>query len=185
MISLRSSRFTIVSIFFLFSEKGVDRLFERDPAPTECFEDLVSVQTGAAIGVPGKQQLVPWLRNKGNPSDYLIIVSDPRPQSSEFQETVKQFQSDLPEDIKKRLILINADTPSENKRWLKKVGLDVRLYSDEKLSWMRAYTALGEKRWSMTMFIIANEKVQKLAREMDQYGATRAIRIAVKTLDIR
>ncbi|GAX24510.1 hypothetical protein FisN_18Lh062 [Fistulifera solaris] len=167
------------------ARKGVDRIFEGDPAPTECFEDLVSVQTGTAIGVPGKKQLVPWLSDKGNPSDYLIIVSDPRPQSSELQETIKQFQSDLPEDLKKRLIVINADTPSENKRWLKKTSLDVRVYSDEKLSWMRAYTALGDKRWSMTMFIIANEQVQKLAREMDQYGASKAIRNAVKTLGNR
>ncbi len=129
--------------------------------------------------------MVPWLSDKGNLSDYLIIVSDPRPQSSELQETVKQFQSDLPEDLKKRLIVVNADTPSENKRWLKKTSLDVRVYSDEKLSWMRAYTALGDKRWSMTMFIIANEQVQKLAREIDQYGASKAIRNAVKTLGNR
>lgn len=137
------------------------------------------------IGVSGKKQLIPWLSEKGNPSDYLIIVSDPRPASTELQETVKQFQVDLPKDIKSRLIVINADTPSENKRWLKKTGLDVRVYSDEKLSWMRTYTALGEKRWSMTMFIIANEQVQKLAREMDRYGASKAVRNAVKTLDIR
>jgi hypothetical protein len=42
--------------------------------------------------------------------------------------------------------------------------------------------ALGETRWSMTMFIISNERVQKVAREVDRYGAGKAMRYAVKTL---
>jgi len=93
--------------------------------------------------------------------------------------------NELPLDVRSRTIIVNADSPSENRRWLKKAGLlddKVDVYSDEKMEWMRAYTALGENRWSMTMFIIQKGKVAKLARDIDQYGACRAVRNAVKAL---
>ena len=68
---------------------------------------------------------------------------------------------------------------------MKKNGMWERMdiYSDEKLEWMRAYTALGRKRFSMSMFIVANERIQKLAREMDGELASRVIQNAVKSFD--
>ena len=93
---------------------------------------------------------------------------------------------ELPENIQSRMIVINADSPSENRRWIKKIGIldgKVDLYSDEKMDWMRCYTALGETRWSMTMFVIAEGRVQKLARDIDRYGATRTIQNAVKAFE--
>jgi peroxiredoxin len=143
----------------------------------------VAVKTENAIGVRGKERLVPWLRNNGQ-QGYLVVLTDPRPNSFELQQAVENIQNDLSADIRGRILVVNADTPAENRRWLKKSGLDgqLELYSDEKMEWMRAYTALGDQRWSMTMFIIANGKVEKLARDLDQYGATRAISNAVKSL---
>jgi hypothetical protein len=58
----------------------------------------------------------------------------------------------------------------------------VNMYSDETMEFMRTYTALGQERWSITMFIICDGRVRKLARDVDQYGASRTILIAVKTL---
>jgi len=121
-------------------------------------------------------------------------LCDPRHQSPELRQTAKNLRSDLPLDLRSRLIVINADSPADNRRWLKKSGLadgsseqddngrQLRVYSDEKMEWMRAYTALGDKRWSMTMYVLANERVQKLAREVDVYGASRAIRNAVESM---
>jgi peroxiredoxin len=106
-------------------------------------------------------------------------------QSPELRETVKVLLVELPEDIRSRMIVINADSPPENRRWLKKSGIPddkIQLYSDEKMEFMRAYTALGENRWSMTMLVIADGRVQKLARDVDQYGATRTVQNAVKSL---
>jgi hypothetical protein len=165
---------------------GVERLFEGDPAPTECFEELVSIKSENAIGKTGKERLVPWLhKNSARHSDYLVILCDPRPKSPEFRQTIQNLRVDLPLEVYNRLILINADSPAENRRWLKKTSLqdNADVYADEKLQWMRAYTALGEKRWSMTMFIIKEGRVSRLAREVDLYGATRTIRNAVNTLD--
>lgn len=103
---------------------GRDLLFEGDPAPTECFEELVSIKTENAIGVSGQQRLVPWLRkNVARQQDYIVVLTDPRMQSLELRETVKVLMNELPNDIKSRLIVINADSPAENRRWLKKVGL--------------------------------------------------------------
>lgn len=172
--------------YTILSGAGVDRIFEGDPAPEECFEELVSIKSENAIGVTGKQRLVPWLRkNAARHDDYTVIISDPRPQSPELRETVRNMMNELPLDVRSRTVIVNADSPSENRRWLKKAGLPddkVDVYSDEKMEWMRAYTALGENRWSMTMFIIQKGKVAKLAREIDQYGACRAVRNACKAL---
>jgi hypothetical protein len=165
---------------------GVARLFEGDPAPTDCFEELVSIKSENAIGKTGKERLVPWLhKNSARHGDYLVVMCDPRPKSPEFRQTVQNLLVDMPYDIATRLIYVNADSPAENRRWMKKTGLTdkVDVYSDEKLQWMRSYTALGEKRWTMTMFIIQGGQVSRLAREVDLYGATKAIRNAVKSLN--
>jgi hypothetical protein len=156
-------------------------LFEGDPAPADSFQELVSIKSSNAIGSTGAERLVPWL-GKGGPRDYLIILSDPRLKSQELSTTVRNLRADLPDDIWSKLIVVNADSPVENRRWLKKIDLvdNLNLYSDEKMEWMRSYTALGEKRWSMTMFVIANERIQKMARELDSYDASRTISNAVK-----
>lgn len=164
---------------------GVDRLFEGDPAPTECFEELLNIKSENAIGSRGAERLVPWLRkNPARQSDYTVILCDPRRQSSELREACQKCQSELPVDIRSRLIIINADSPAENRRWLKKDELvdKVEVYSDEKMDWMRAYTALGEKRWSMTMFVISDERVQKVAREVDIYSVSKSVKNAVKSM---
>jgi hypothetical protein len=165
---------------------GVERLFEGDPAPSDCFQELVNIRTENAIGATGAQRLVPWLgKNPDRHTDYLIVLSDPRPQSTELRQICQQLLGDLPMDIRSKLIIVNADSPAENRRWFKKEKLDGQLevYSDEKMEWMRAYTALGEKRWSITMFIIANEQVQKLAREVDVYAACRVVQNAAKSMN--
>lgn len=165
---------------------GVNRIFEGDPAPEECFEELVSIKTENAIGATGKERLVPWLRkNAARHGDYLVIISDPRPQSPELRATVRAVLNELPLDIRARMVFVNADSPAENRRWLKKVGLPedkIEVYSDEKMEWMRAYTALGENRWSMSMFVICEGRVAKLAREIDEYGSVKSVRNAVKAL---
>jgi peroxiredoxin len=172
--------------FRVFSVLGIDRIFEGDPAPTDCFEELVSIKSGNAIGSTGKQRLVPWLhKNPSRHSDFVVIITEPRLKSPELYETVTTFQT-LPLEIKNKIIIINADSPSENRRWLKKSGYDdekVVVYSDEKREFMRTYTALGEHRWGLTMFILASGRVQKLARDIDQYGASRAVQNAVKALN--
>jgi len=176
---------TVPRFAVITSGSGVDRIFEGDPAPEECFEELVSIKSENAIGATGKQRLVPWLRkNPARHGDYLVIISDPRPQSPELRDSVASILNELPLDIRSRMVIVNADSPAENRRWIKKAGIEdkVEVYSDEKLSWMRAYTALGENRWSMTMFVICGHKVAKLAREIDMYGVSRAVRNAVKAL---
>jgi hypothetical protein len=166
---------------------GKDRLYEGDPAPTDCFEELVSIKSENVIGTNGKQRLVPWLRKSAaRHDDYLVIISDPRQQSPDLRETIKTLLVELPDEIRKRMIVVNADSPAENRRWLKKSGIAadrLDIYADEKMEWMRSYTALGETRWSMTMFIIGNSRVRKLARDMDRYGASRTVQNAVKALD--
>ena len=166
--------------------KGLDRIFEGDPAPTDCFQELVNVQTGNTIGKPGMEQLIPWLNshNKNAHKDYLVCVSDPRDTSPELRDSVQNLLSTLPKQIMDRTVFINSDSPAENRRWMKRKELTdkIRVFSDEQRHWMRDYTALGEKRWSMTVFVISGQKVAKLAREVDSFAVGRTISKAIQSL---
>lgn len=165
---------------------GVDRIFEGDPAPTECFENLVSATTEKVIAKKGAGRLVPWISKDWgiDEEDYRVIVCDPRKQSFEFHKAMIDLNAGLPKDIKERLYFINADTPAENRRWMKKNGMEtLDMYCDsEDMNWMRTYTALGDKRWSMTMFIISKGRVFRLAREVDVYNVCRTVINAVKSM---
>lgn len=144
----------------------------------------MSIKTENAIGKAGAERLVPWLhKNPERRSDYLVVLCDPRMKSTELRQTIKQISVELPKDVLSTMIVINADSPSENRRWVKKnnPSESLEIFSDEKMEWMRAYTALGDKRWSMTMFIIADERVRKLARDVDGLAATRVIQNAINS----
>ena len=169
--------------------KGVERLFEGDPAPVDCFANLVIPQTDVALGQGGQERIVPWLGKNANDDDYLIVICDPRPNSPDLQTAVRHLWSDLPAELRQRLVVINADRPSQTRKWFKKQGWTTAnssntskgptVYADEKMEWMRAYTALGEKRWSMTLFVLAGGRVQKLVRDLDVYTVSKVVPKAV------
>lgn len=94
------------------ARRGVDRLFEGDPAPYDVFEGLVDIQTSNPIGVGGAKRLTP------KPGEYLIVVTDPRMKSDELRDAVRSLSIDLPAEIRKKLIVINADSPAENRRYV-------------------------------------------------------------------
>ncbi len=166
--------------------RGVDRLYEGDNAPVEAFEELVSIKSENAIGKTGAKRMLPWLRNP-DASEFLVVLCDPRVKSSEFRETATLLQRELPKDLLSKVIFVNADTPAENRRWLKKTGMidSISVYSDEKMGWMRAYTALGDTRWSTTLFVLADQRIQKLVRELASVTATSVVQNAVKAAEQR
>lgn len=160
---------------------GIDRIFEGDPAPTQPFEDLIHYKTNNAVGKVGTERLLPWLK-KNSSTEYVICITDPREKSMELRRAMKT----IPNKFRgKQILFINADSPAENRRFTKKNEIeDIIIYSDEKREWMRAYTALGKKRWSLTMFILADGKVQKLIRELDVDLMDKAISNAINSLTI-
>ena len=170
--------------------RGVDRKYEGDPAPAEPFTDLVGSGSENALGEQGAERLVPWLRGNADRSgDYLIVVTDPREKSNDLRRTMVSLASTLPKPMMSRTIFINADTPAENRRWLKKNkmgegdgGGGVNIYSDEKREWMREYTALGERRWSMCLFVLQDGVVRRLVRELDADLAPSVVQNAGKSL---
>eukprot|EP00536_Pseudo-nitzschia_multiseries_P001139 jgi/Psemu1/250244/estExt_Genewise1Plus.C_140095 len=165
--------------------KGIDRKFEGDPAPAEAFEELVSIKSENAIGASAAKRMIPWLRDK---SDYVVVLSEPREKSPEFHDTVVELSSGLPKDVFGKIIFVNADTPAQNRRFLKKNNISdsgIRLYSDEKREWMQAYTALGEDRWSMTLFVLADGRIQRLVREFSQISCSNVVQSAIKATEKR
>lgn len=165
-------------------QKGADRLFEGDPAPVEPFEDLLTFSTGNALGKNGASRVVPWLnKNLSKQTDFLIVVTDPREKSSELRSALKNMSMLLTPEILSRLIVINADSPGETRRFLKKNDIDnINVYCDEKREWMRQYTVLGEKRWAMCSMVLKDGRVAKLVRELDVELVTQVIKSSIKSM---
>lgn len=141
--------------------RGVERLYEGDPAPTAPFAQLCNIENGEPLGKGGMTRLVPWEGSHTNHSaDYLVVITDPRPKSAELRTAVKQLAGALTGEALGRCVVINTDTAAENRRFLKKnLGEDppLRVLVDPDKGWMRAYTALGEKRYSITVFVLRGE----------------------------
>ncbi len=132
--------------------RGITRLYEGDPAPTSPFVDLLNIETGEPIGQGGMKRLVPWEGSRSaSSSDYLIVVTDPRPKSVELRTAMKRLAGGLSNDMLAKCVVINTDTPAENRKFVKKnfaedSGVDkMTVLTDEKMDFMREYTALGEK----------------------------------------
>lgn len=164
------------------SVRGIDRMFEGDPAPTEPFEDLIFFTTGNALGKNGASRVVPWLnKNSAKNDDILIVVTDPREKSSELRTAIKNISKLVPADTVAKLIVINADSPGENRKFLKKNEIEnINIYTDEKRNWMREYTVLGDNRWAMCLMVLTQGRVEKIVREMDVELATQVIKSVSK-----
>lgn len=132
-----------------YSVRGVVRLYEGDPAPTNPFAELLSIENGEPIGKGGMKRLIPWEGSRSTTSeDYLVVITDPRPKSVELRTAMRRITDSLNSDVLKKCLVINTDTPGENRRFLKKnfgEDVDLRILCDENMEWMREYTALGEK----------------------------------------
>jgi hypothetical protein len=92
-----------------------DRLFEGDQAPSEAFEHLLDATSGNPIGPKGTTKLLPWLGSSTS-KKYIAILSDPRSKSTDLRESVQAIESSIPAGLLKNLIVINADSPLENKK---------------------------------------------------------------------
>jgi hypothetical protein len=139
--------------------RGVTRLYEGDPAPTSPFVELLNIETGEPLGQGGMKRLLPWEGSRSaSSSDYLIVVTDPRPKSAELRTAMKRLAGGLSNDMLAKCVVINTDTPAENRRFIKKNfaedsgGEKITILTDEKMDWMREYTALGEKVCTLMCF---------------------------------
>ncbi|KAL3943802.1 MAG: hypothetical protein SGBAC_002131 [Bacillariaceae sp.] len=169
----------------LRSSSGQDLLFEGDPAPSEEFNGLVPISGDKPIGEMGAKRLIPWIRERSGP-DFLVVVCDPRVKSYYLRETVKAISMELPKNLLRETIVISADSSAENRRFLKKSKVtNIDMFSDEPKTWMKAYTALGAQRLYTTMFIVANGRIQKIARDLDPLDAVKTIQNAVQSYQSR
>ena len=76
----------------------------------------------------------------------------------------------------------SSSSSSTNSATTTNTAAVVNVYSDEKRTFMREYTALGSDRFGMTMFILCQGQIRKIARDIDQYGVSRTVLNAVKAL---
>lgn len=202
----------------LYSVRGVIRLYEGDPAPTNPFAELLSIENGEPIGKGGMKRLVPWEGSRSTTSaNYLVVITDPRPKSIELRTAMRRLTDALNSEVLKKCLVINTDSPGENRRFLKKNfgdDVDLRILVDENMEWMREYTALGEKvrilyfpfvlfdicffnlnllnlysfpiiirqRFAMTMFVLRDGKVEKIARDVDAELLPMVVKNSIRNL---
>mmetsp|Transcript_747 Transcript_747/g.1562 ORF Transcript_747/g.1562 Transcript_747/m.1562 type:complete len:349 (-) Transcript_747:147-1193(-) len=175
--------------------RGVVRLYEGDPAPTAPFAQLLNIENGEPIGKGGMKRFVPWEGSQSSASrDYLVVITDPRPKSLELRTAMKRLVGSLSGEALKKCLVINTDTPAENRRFLKKNlptasdgsgtsgGSSLRIMCDRDKEWMREYTALGEKRYSMTVFVLRDGRVEKIAREVEAEMLPLVVKNAISSL---
>ena len=169
--------------------RGITRLYEGDPAPTNPFTELLNIENGEPLGKGGVKRLVPWEGSKSaSSSDYMIVITDPRPKSVELRTVMKRVVGGFSNDLLSKTVIINTDTPAENRRFVKKNFAEdsgagkMTVLTDEKMDWMREYTALGEKRFSITMFILKEGRCEKIAREVEAEIMTETIKNAIRSM---
>jgi len=171
--------------------RGIVRLYEGDPAPTSPFAELLSIENGEPIGKGGMKRLVPWEGSRtAHSSDYLVVITDPRPKSLELRTAMRRLSGALTGDALRKCLVINTDTPGENRRFVKKnlskkedgSSPTLRILCDENMEWMREYTALGEKRFSMTVFVLKEGRVAKIAREVEAEVLPMVVKNAIQSL---
>lgn len=174
------------------SYRGVARLYEGDPAPSSPFAELRSITNGESVGRSGVLRYVPWENPSKSSEDYIVVLSDPRPKSVELRSAVRNLLTNnslddaVSNEVLERMIVINPDSPGENRKHLKKYPADradkLTILIDEDLEWMREYTALGEKRFGMTLFVLSGGVCRRIAREVDGDLICGVVRNAVRGL---
>ncbi len=96
----------------------MNKIYEGDLASATAFENLVHWKTEKALGTLGTERILPWINPKSpdKAKDYVVIICDPRSNSAEFRQTVKTLEKCLSKDILDRLLVINADSPLDNRK---------------------------------------------------------------------
>ena len=96
----------------------IDKIYEGNPAPATAFENLVHWKSEKALGASGAEKILPWVKPKSpeKAKDYVVVICDPRTKSVEFRQTIKTLEKNLPKDISDRLLVINADSPLDNRK---------------------------------------------------------------------
>ena len=171
-------------------------LKEGDVARRHDFEGLVSCETGAALGPIVSAQLVPWV--PPFTAEYLVILADPRAQSSDLRRAIQYISSNVSPDIVQQVISINSDEVGITKSWIDRTmtqqggdddsgtegdaGL-IRIFSDRNWEWMRRYSAVDDGRWSMSIMVIDSDAViRKVIRDVDPSQACQVLAEAKKSI---
>lgn len=89
-------------------------LQQGDTAKRRHFESLVELSTSKPLGAIQAASLVPWV--PPFLSEYLVILADPRRQSSDLRQAIQYLSSSLSAEILQDTIVISADSPDEMKR---------------------------------------------------------------------
>mmetsp|Transcript_39801 Transcript_39801/g.93269 ORF Transcript_39801/g.93269 Transcript_39801/m.93269 type:complete len:338 (-) Transcript_39801:284-1297(-) len=165
-----------------------DILFEGDPAPETCWYDLVPTQTvndNDPLGKSGAERILPWLRGGGGGSsstEQLAVLVDPRPKSNELRSVIRDLKGAVPNDrALGKFAVVTSDSAAENRRCRKKNGIEFEILSDEKREWMRVYSALGTKRWELSIYILAEGKIRKVLRGLNSVTAANTVLDAIRS----
>ena len=143
-------------------------LRQGDKARRRDFENLVDVNTGKALGPVRAAGLAPWV--PPFVVDYLVILADPRPQSSDWRRGVEYLQSTFcsggtsNNEDRIRFMSITAEPPKETTAWMARTNVQSNndrfcIFQDVS-EWMTSYGCLDSPSgWSLHVLVIDNDGV--------------------------
>ena len=92
-------------------EETTTTIREGDRARRRDFETLLSLRTSQPLGPMQAAQLVPWV--PPFLTHYLIVLADPRRQSTNLRQAVQYLTSTLDPDVQSQVMVVSADDNTE------------------------------------------------------------------------
>lgn len=93
------------------TEEDESTIQDGDIARRRDFEPLVSLATSKPLGPIQAAQLVPWV--PPFLTKYLIVVTDPRRQSTDLRQSIQYLSSTLEPEVLSQVMVISADENTE------------------------------------------------------------------------
>lgn len=145
-------------------------LHHGDKARRRDFEFLVDVTTSKALGPVRAASLAPWV--PPFVVDYLVILADPRPQSSEWRRAVEYAHSTFntkPTKSKQdrlHFMAITTEPTKETTAWMARSNVPQEMNSgsfcivQDMSDWMTSYGCMDSPDgWSLHVLVIDNDGI--------------------------
>jgi hypothetical protein len=166
------------------AEESVVVLREGDAARRGDFDALIDIRTGQPVGAIRAAQLVPWV--PPYLTDSLIVLADPRRQSTDMRQAIQHLQH-APHEI----IFVTADPVEQQPLWIKQQAAAAEtnptrnIFADDaSLTWMRTYACIDESdRWSLHVLLFDDRgTIRKHVSQVDAAQVNQVVTEMVESI---
>lgn len=108
----------------------------------------MTVPDGSPLGPIAAARLVPWVPPFLQQN--LIVIVDPRRSSGDWRQALQYVASTYGAA---NIVGVTAETPAKTSSWLQRSGVEISVFSDPTLNWMKTYARIDEDRWSLSLLV--------------------------------